>query len=271
MSVIRIYSDNFSGKTAYVTFAPFTGGTVEVGMVYLPYDYETEYFYGTYTLFFEEYNKTCYMDVPPPPTPSGPPPTPTPTPTPLPQLFAYLFIEPITGSTDIGQWMYDKGSNFFGFTNNTQPLQDQTQFNIDMNNYVDFSGWTNGIFPPVISQNVPQISGGLDAYGNPIIEYNFITTEVPENTIGCSAWYTWIIPVSLTNNQYQVSIDLNSDGDPNMLQLVNTESTIYRYTFSYIGSTIPQTIYRVYTTFPYRNFALNNIESIYFRGNSVSF
>lgn len=274
MSVIRIYSENFSGDTAYVTFNPATGGTIEIGFVPLPYDYETDYYYGQYTLFFESDNKTCYLNIPTPtptPTPTPPAPTPTPTPTPTPQLYAYLFIEPITGATDIGQWMYDNGSNFFGFTNDTAPTQDQTQFEIDMNLYVNFSGWTSGLFHPIITQNVPQMSGGLDAYGNPIIEYNFLTTEISEGTIPCNAWYTWIIPVSLTNNQKQVTIDLNYDGDPNALIPVNTESTIYRYTFTYTGTTIEPTTYRVYTTFPNRLFALNNTESIYFRGNSVSF
>ena len=62
----------------------------------------------------------------PTPTPSptatpGPSPTPTPTPTPIPNHFAYLFIEPSSASTSIGQYMYNEGSNFFGFTNGTLP------------------------------------------------------------------------------------------------------------------------------------------------------
>lgn len=197
-------------------------------------------------------------------------PTNTPTPTPTPVYFAHLFIEPISGATDIGQWMFDGGSNFFGFTNNSQPNQDQIQFNIDMNRYVDFSGWTNGLFPSVIRQSVPQQSGGLDSFGNPIVRYNFLTTEIFKNSIPVSAWYTWIIPISLTNNEIQTAIDVNSDGDPNSLVTVNTETAINTYTFTYSGGTIPPTTYRVYTTFPNRIFALNNNQSIYFRGNTIS-
>lgn len=197
-------------------------------------------------------------------------PTKTPTPTPTPVYFANLFIEPMSGATEIGQWMFDGESNFFGFSNNSQPNQNQTQFNLDMNRYVDFSGWTSGLFPSVIRQSVPQQSGGLDRFGNPIIKYNFLTTEILQNTIPVTAWYTWIIPVSLTNNQRQTSIDFNSDGDPNSLATVNTERTINTYTFTYSGGTIPPTTYRVYTTFPHRIFALNNNQSIYFRGNNVS-
>jgi hypothetical protein len=206
-------------------------------------------------------------------TPCLPPsstPMATPTPTPTPVYFAHLFIEPITGSTNIGQWMYDSGSNFFGFTNNSQPAQDQTQFNVDMNIYVDYSGWTNGEFPSIIHQDVPQQSGGVDSFGNQIVRYNFLTTEVLQGTIPVNAWYTWIIPISLTNNQTQTAIDLNIDGDPNSLVTVLTENTINEYTFTYTGNTIQPVTYKVYTTFPSRIFALNNNQSIYFRGNTVS-
>ena len=196
--------------------------------------------------------------------------TKTPTPTPTPAYFAHLFIEPITGSTNIGQWMYNSGSNFFGFTNNSQPAQNQNQFNIDMNKYVDFSGWTNGQFPTIINQSVPQQSGGVDSFGNQIVRYNFLTTEILQGTIDVNAWYTWIIPVSLTNNQTQTAIDVNVDGDPNSLVTVLTENTINTYTFTYTGNTIPPVTYKVYTTFPSRIFALNNNQSIYFRGNTVS-
>jgi hypothetical protein len=194
----------------------------------------------------------------------------TPTPTPTPALRAYLFIEPFSGSSSIGQWMFDLGLNFFGFTNYSQPTQNQNQFNIELNNYVNYSGWTNGSFPSIIQTNVPQTSGGFDSYGNPIVAYNFYTTEVSAGTVGDSAWYTWIIPTSLTNNLKQTSIDYNKDGDPQHLTTVNTESTLYNYTFTYTGTTIPTATYRIYTTFPDGNFEISNNQSIYFKGNTVS-
>ena len=199
-----------------------------------------------------------------------PTPTPTKTPSPTPILSAYLFIEPIDGAVSIGQWMYDGGSNFYGFSNTSQPTQNQTIFNSDMNRYVNFTGWTNGYFPTIISQSVPQINGGVDSFGNAKVAYNFLTTEVPENTVSGDAWYTWIIPVSLTNNEIQTVIDLNVSNNPNLFTQVNTESTIYSYTFNYTGSTIPNTIYRVYTTFPNTIFQINDSQNIYFRGNSIS-
>lgn len=202
--------------------------------------------------------------------PPSPTPTKTPTPTPTPVYFAYLFIEPSTGATSIGQWMLNGGSNFFGFTNASQPTQNPIAFNLDMNRYVNFTGWTSGEFPAIISQSVPQSSGGLDSFGNPIISFNFLTTRVNQNYVGGNAWYTWIIPTTLTNNQRQTIIDLNINNNPNLLTGVGTEPTINTYTFTYTGSVIPPTTYRVYTTFPSPIFEIIDSQNIYFRGNTIS-
>jgi hypothetical protein len=196
--------------------------------------------------------------------------TKTPTPTPTPAYFAYLFIEPISGSTNIGQWMYNSGRNFFGFTNYSQPTQNQTEFNIDMNKYVDFSGWTNGVFPSLIQQTVPQTSGGEDQYNNSIVAYNFLTTKIPAGYVNGSGWYTWIIPVSLTNNKKQTIIDINTSNSPNLLTGVGTESTINSYTFTYTGATIPPITYRVYTTYPNTIFKITDTQNIYMRGNTIT-
>ena len=207
--------------------------------------------------------------LPPSPTPTKTQ-TPTPTPTTTPVYFAYLFIEPISGSSSIGQWMFDGGSNFFGFSNTSQPTQNQTLFNFDMNRYVDFTGWTSGEFPTVINQTVPQVNGGVDSFGNAKVAYNFLTTQILENSVGGNAWYTWIIPTSLTNNETQVLIDVNTSNNPNLLTAVATEGTINSYTFNYTGGTIPNITYKVYTTFPNTIFQITDSQNIYFRGNATS-
>ena len=196
--------------------------------------------------------------------------TKTPTPTPTPVYFAYLFIEPVSGSTNIGQWMYDSGRDFFGFTNYSQPTQDQTDFNIDMNTYVDFSGWTSGLFPSLIQQTVPQVSGGEDQYNNSIVAHNFLTTKIPSGYVNGFGWYTWMIPVSLTNNERQTIIDLNTNNNPNLLTGIGTEQTINSYTFTYTGTTIPPTTYRVYTTYPNTIFKIIDTQNIYMRGNTIA-
>jgi hypothetical protein len=206
-------------------------------------------------------------------TPTGTPtstPTPTPTPTPASE-FAYLFIEPQTGATNIGQYLYDSGVNFFGFTNLSSPdTSNAVQFNLDMNAYVEFSGWTTGLFPAVRTQVVPQSTGGVDSYGNAIIEFNFTTHEVPSGTVDSSAWYMWIIPTGSTNGEIQTLIDYNNNGNPNTLTTVNTESTLRSNTFTYTGTTIPAGTYRIYTTFTDVAFYLNNNDDIYFKGNTVT-
>lgn len=202
-------------------------------------------------------------------TPSG---TPTPTPTPSPSVgTAYLFIEPQSGSTEIGQYMFDGGYSFYGFTNFSAPdTSSQGAFSNDMNGYMSYSGWTGGTFPAVRTQSVPQVSGGVDAYGNSIVAFNFTTHEVPENTVESSAWYTWIIPTGATNGGIQTKIDYNAFGNPNSLTTLNMDSTFYTYTFNYTGDTIPSGVYRVYTTFADLAFYLDNgINTLYFRGNTV--
>ena len=166
--------------------------------------------------------------------------------------------------------MYDSGRNFFGFTNYSQPTQDQTDFNIDMNVYVNYSGWTNGLFPSLIQQTVPQTSGGEDSFNNSIVAYNFLTTEIPNNYVNGFGWYTWMIPVSLTNNERQIMIDINTSNNPNLMIGVGTEQTINSYTFTYSGTTIPQTKYKVNTTYPNTIFNIIDTQNIYMRGNTIT-
>jgi hypothetical protein len=194
----------------------------------------------------------------------------TPTSSPLPPTKAFLFIEPQSGSTSIGQWMFNNGQTFYGFTNGTAPALNQNKFNQELNIYVDFSGWTSGLFPSIINQDVPQTTGGNDSFGNAIVAYNFKTTKVDKNTVSGKAWYTWMIPTGMTNGLYQTKIDYSVSSPSMPPTTVNTEPTIYSYYFTYSGTTIPQTTYRVYTTYPSTNFNLLNTSDIYFKGNTVS-
>ena len=225
-------------------------------------------------------------------TPSSPTPTPTPTYSITPTntktptntlthtptrtvtqtpatLSAFLFIEPTTGNTSIGSYMYNSGSNnFYGFSNGTQPSFSSTTLQNEMNLYLSYSGWTNGEFPSIINVNVPQ-TNFVDNFYNLIVKYNFQTVLISANTVPVKSWYTWVIPVSLTNNQIQTEIDLSLDG-PNTFTTILTEPTIYSNTFNYTGNTIPKTTYRVYTSYPSNEFLLNNHDNIYFKGGTVS-
>ena len=196
--------------------------------------------------------------------------TPTPTPSSTPSVYAYLFIEPQTGSTEIGQYMFDQGSTFFGFVNMSAPdTLNPTQFNIDMNEYVSFTGWST-TFPSVQSQVVPQTSGGVDSFGNTINAYNFTTHQVPLNTVAGDAWYTWIISTGATNNGIQQKINYSVNGNPNAMTTLVMDSGFYSNTFNYTGTTIPTGVYRMYTTFANLSFYIDNsTNAVYFKGDTV--
>jgi len=194
----------------------------------------------------------------------------TPTPSSLPETpQAYLFIEPFSASSSIGNYMYNNGSTgFYGFTNATQPSSSSSAFTLEMNLYCSYSGWTNGELPAIVKSQIPQVTSGFDSLGNPIISYNFQTVQIPPDSVLDNAWYTWIIPPAYTNNQYQLEIGL-SDNNPNIFTSVYTEPTIYSNSFYYSGGTIAQYTYRVYTSYPDPTFRINNNTVLYFKGSEV--
>jgi hypothetical protein len=68
---IRIFSDNLSGLTTNVTFLPQSGGTISLGTQVFPFNYISDYVYGTYNCYVPTYGYTYSLDV------LGPTPTPT--------------------------------------------------------------------------------------------------------------------------------------------------------------------------------------------------
>jgi hypothetical protein len=62
-STVVIGTRNYSGETADITFYPETGGTINVGSHVVPYNYSTNYIFGTYELFFSSYNFTCEFTI----------------------------------------------------------------------------------------------------------------------------------------------------------------------------------------------------------------
>ena len=70
---VRILSDNLSGLTTNVTYLPISGGTIDLGSQVFPFNYISDYYFGTYNCYVPTY-ATMYSVVVP-----GPAPTPTPT------------------------------------------------------------------------------------------------------------------------------------------------------------------------------------------------
>jgi hypothetical protein len=185
-------------------------------------------------------------------------------PTPTPDLFALLFIEPKSRSSQIYNYLIGEGNTtFFGFGYGTPPLN-----GFEFTNYMRMFA-TSGItgLPNVIYQIVPQSTGGNDSFNNPKVQYNFETTIVSGGTISEDAWYTWVIPTALTNNQKQTQISYGNQNSPYILSSVIVNSVISDFVFNYTGSTYANNFYRIYTTYPSTEFYLNNLNTdIYFRG-----
>ena len=200
-----------------------------------------------------------------------PTPTQTPSASPAAPLPAYLFIEPTSANTQFSGWFTSIASpGFFrGFSNGLALATNPVTYNIQMNNYIQFSGW-GGTAPLVGTGTTSSVSGGNDAYGNPITAYLFQTYRVPAGTVGGDAWYTWIVPTASTNNQIISQIGYNNAGNPNSLTAVNTQPSIYNLTVTTTGSTIPVGVYRVYSTYTSPTFRINgSVNDIYFKGNTL--
>jgi hypothetical protein len=149
MSTISLFSTNYSGVSADITFTASTGGTSNLGLNTLPFEFTTEYPYGTYDLFFSAYNKTCTIEIPEPtpsPTPTNTPtvtinlsPTPTPslTPTNTPTISVTPSITPSPGIPPF---------TGYGFNLISSPYGPPTSGNVL---FTDFSvGGSSGITSP---------------------------------------------------------------------------------------------------------------------------
>ena len=213
------------------------------------------------------------------PTPTNtetPTQTPTQTPTHTPSatpavLPAYLFIEPTSANTQFSSYFVSLGSpGFFrGFSNGLAISTKPVTYNTQMNNYIQYTGWTINA-PDIGTGTTSSVTGGNDAYGNPITAYLFETYRVPAGTVGGDAWFTWVVPTASTNNQIISQIGYNNAGNPNSLTAVNTQSSIYNLTVTTTGSTIPVGVYRVYSTYTSPTFRINgSVNDIYFKGNTL--
>ena len=80
MPTVIISSNNFNGQVGEIIFHPYTGGTINLGPQFLPYEYTSDYIYGTYEVYFDGYGLGCNVTIDPP----TPTPTPTSTQTPTP-------------------------------------------------------------------------------------------------------------------------------------------------------------------------------------------
>lgn len=65
MSII-IKSNNYSGFTTDITFSPATGGTEVINNAVIPYEFDTTFPYGDYSIYIQSFGNTCPLNVPVP-------------------------------------------------------------------------------------------------------------------------------------------------------------------------------------------------------------
>ena len=185
---------------------------------------------------------------------------------------AYLLIEPAADAPNIGTYMNNQGATWFGFTNGSGPTSKS-----DITTYMEYFNLNQGtgLVPLVVSQIIPQSSGGNDSFNNAIQQFNFVTTKVTQGTVTGPAWYTWLIPdesiggVGTTNRQLNIGLSFNAG--PQGFVNETMSSTFYNITPSTGSGIFQPGSYRLYTTYSSAPFNRNNNNGeLYFKGNFVT-
>jgi hypothetical protein len=174
-----------------------------------------------------------------------------------------------TPRLNLSAWMTSQGSTWKGFnTVPTSPSTVQATFNNQMNAYLSYSGWVT-FNPSIITSVVPQTSGGNDAFGQPIEEYKFVTTEIPAGTFSATSWVTFFVPTGATNNQIYSTI--NQGPSSGTMAAVSIPGTYTGLVINFSGSSqIPAGTYKMYTSFSFSNFNVGSANlPQYFRGGTL--
>jgi hypothetical protein len=180
-----------------------------------------------------------------------------------------IFVEPLTGATDIAEYLYSVNSatTFFGFSNGTPLSTDPNTFNQQITDYLGYSQFRNQLsgFKILYNQEYDNkiINGGFD------VDRNFNLTELKANTVQSEAWYTILISTAFTLSQYQSLIGIGIN-QKDTLTPVGMNSDYYNFTFNfglYGAQTFSKSAFRIYTTYPSNEMLLNNSgNTLYFKG-----
>ena len=132
--------------------------------------------------------------------------TPTNTPTPSGAAFsAYIFPEPqdSVSQNDLGQYMYDNGSNnYYGFSNSGGPAGGPS-YSADLGIYVQYSGWSGSagnFITNVLSLNggIRQSMGsGTDSYGCSQNQYTFGSVPITTSNVNVNVQYVYTVWIPL--------------------------------------------------------------------------
>lgn len=221
--------------------------------------------------------------------------TPTPTLTTTPTLTpsatqagppALIFIESSDDAvnpsgntdTDILAYMLATGATtWYGFQVSGIPnFGDVNQIG-DFLLWMDWPGFVTGTTNNTngtLTANIPQVSGGIDSFGNVIDAYTFITTEVSAGSVTGSIYYIVLAPLTQTNNQVYSQIAIDYNNSPQSMISYNSESSLRTTNINYMGPNWETVTYRVYTQSPNNGFTNGSpgvVDSTnnYFKGSTL--
>ena len=188
-------------------------------------------------------------------------------------LRAYIFIEPRSKHTMVRNYLrtlpFTGRLPFVGF--HGVGLGENLKSNFpNFPNYINMPHWFDGRLPQIMQVDIPQTSGGIDTFGNPVRAFNFKTVKITKNTVNDSFSYIIVlIPINAMNNdtKRQTLIRIVEGSGPP--KDIKTDNVLSGVVINYTGNRIPAGQYRIYTTTD-RGMVLNlnSRNDVYIRGLS---
>jgi hypothetical protein len=187
-------------------------------------------------------------------------------------LKAYIFVEPISKHVMIKNHLnrlpFIGRIPFVGFHG-----VNGDAWKNNLPNYINMPHWIDGRLPQIMQVDIPQTSGGIDTFGNPIEAFNFKTVKITKNTVNDQfSWIIVLIPINAMGNdtkrQKQIEVVEKLGNVTRSRRIFLTENVISNLVINYNGNRIPSGQYRVYSTYPSTGMrlSLNSTNDIYIRG-----
>jgi len=189
-------------------------------------------------------------------------------------LRAYIFVEPMSKHVMIKNHLnklpFIGRLPFVGFHGvNAGAWKD------NLPNYINMTHWIDGRLPQIMQVDIPQTSGGIDTFGNPVQAFNFKTVKITKNTVNDKfSWIIVLIPINAMSNdtkrQRRIRIDEKVGNITKSSTIFTTDNVMSETVINYNGNRIPAGQYRVYSTYPSSGMRLNlnSTNDVYIRGFS---
>jgi hypothetical protein len=189
-------------------------------------------------------------------------------------LRAYIFVEPVSKHVMIKNHLnklpFIGRLPFVGFHGvNAGAWKD------NLPNYINMTHWIDGRLPQIMQVDIPQTSGGIDTFGNPVQAFNFKTVKITKNTVNDKfSWIIVLIPTNAMSNdtkrQRRIRIDEKAGNITRSSTVFTTDNVMSGTVINYNGNRIPAGQYRVYSTYPSTGMRLNlnSTNDVYIRGFS---